>query len=132
MITLTILNTLAILYLIVSKKTKLYFEFRKEITSFDETLVGYRLVLSKRLSDYSSSSVYQFYLPIKDKRKTEMTEEANRMIAKYSQQNKLQSLTAKFSWLKTWDEVKEFQKYYTVVDRRIVENLVSNFLPKAQ
>ena len=59
-----------------------------------------------------------------------MQEEAQRMIAKYSQQEKLQSLSAKFSWLKTWDEVKEFQKYYTCVDQKIVENLVDKFVPK--
>ena len=52
------------------------------------------------------------------------------MIATYSQQNKLQTLSAKFSWLKTWKEVRQFEKDYSVVDRKIVANLVTNFVPK--
>jgi hypothetical protein len=130
MIYLTIINTLAIIYLIFAKSTKLYFQFRVEKTTWNKTILGYRLVLWKRLSAYESSSVYQLYLTIRNRKKTEMSEDAQRMIAKYSQQNKRQSLHAKFSWLKTWDDVKEFQKYYTCVDKKIVEDLVANFTPK--
>lgn len=49
------------------------------------------------------------------------------MIALYDSKNKLQALSAKFSWLSTWEEVKQFEKDYSVVDRKIVENLVANF-----
>jgi hypothetical protein len=52
------------------------------------------------------------------------------MIAKESQQNKFQTLSAKFSWLKTWEQVRQFEKDYSVVDRKIVERLVANFVPK--
>ncbi len=130
MIYLTILNTLAIVYLITAKKSKFYLRFKKETTTYENTLLGFRLSLWERLSESSASSKHSIYLKIRDTKKTEMQEEARRMIAKYSQQNKLQSLSAKFSWLKTWDEVKEFQKYYTCVDQKIVENLVANFVPK--
>lgn len=130
MIYLTILNTLAIIYLIVSNKSKYYLRFRKETTTYNNTLLGYRLSLWEKLSGSSASSRHSIYLKIRNKKKTEMQEDALRMIANYSQQNKLQSLTAQFSWLKTWDGVKEFQKYYTCVDQKIVENLVSNFVPK--
>ena len=130
MIYLTILNTLAIIYLIVSKKSKYYLRFRKETTTYNNTLLGYRLSLWEKLSGGSASSSHSIYLKIRNTKKTKMQEEAIRMIANYSQQNKLQSLTAQFSWLKTWAEVKEFQKYYTCVDQKIVENLVSNFVPK--
>ena len=130
MIYLTILNTLAIVYLITAKKSKYYFIFKKETTTYRNTLLGFRLSLWKKTSEYSSSSKHSIYLKIRDTKKTEMQEEAQRMIAQYSQQNKLQSLSAKFSWLKTWDEVKEFQKYYTCVDQKIVENLVAKFVPK--
>lgn len=130
MLYLTILNTLAIVYLIATKKSKYYLTFKKETTTYRNTLLGFRLSLWKKTSEYSSSSKHSIYLKIRDTKKIEMQEEAQRMIAKYSQQEKLQSLSAKFSWLKTWDEVKEFQKYYTCVDQKIVENLVDKFVPK--
>jgi len=130
MVILTILNTLAIAYLIISKKSKYYLRFKREDTSFNHTLLGYRLSLWKKLSEYSAGSNFSVYFKIRNRKKTEMKEDAQRMIKLYSQQNKLQSLTAKFSWLKTWDEVREFQKYYTCVDQRIVENLVAGFIPK--
>lgn len=129
MIYLTILNTLAIVYLITAKKSKCYLSLRKETTTWDKILLGYRLSLWKKTSEYSASSKHSIYLKIRNKKSTEMKEDAIRMISIYSQQNKLQSLTAKFSWLKTWNEVKEFQKYYTCVDQNIVENLVSKFVP---
>ena len=130
MIYLTILNTLAIVYLIASKKSKYYIRFRKETTTYENILLGFRLSLWEKTSENSASSKKSIYFKIRDRKKTEMQEDARRMIAKYSQQNKLQSLSAKFSWLKSWDEVKEFQKYYTCVDQKIVENLVANFVPK--
>jgi len=130
MIYLTILNTLAIVYLITEKKSKYYLKFNKETTTYENTLLGFRLSLWQKVDEYSASSKHSIYLKIRDTKKTEMQEEARRMIARYSQQNKLQSLSAKFSWLKTWDEVKEFQKYYTCVDQKIVENLVAKFVPK--
>ena len=49
------------------------------------------------------------------------------MIAKYSDQQKRQTLSAKFSWLKTTEEVKQFEKDYSVVDRKLVADLVSGF-----
>ena len=130
MIYLTILNTLAIAYLIALKKSKYYLQFKIETTDYNNTLLGYRLSLWEKTSEYSSSSKHSIYLKIRDRKKTEMEEDARSMMAKFSQQNKLQSLTAKFSWLKTWDEVREFQKYYTCVDQKIVENLVAKFVPK--
>lgn len=128
MIILTILNTLLIVYLILSKKSKYYLKFQKETTSYEHTLLGFRLSLYENLT-YSCKSIY---LKIRDKKKTEMEENARRMIVKCSQQDKLQSLSAMFSWLKTWEEVREFEKYYTCVDQKIVENLVANFKPKNQ
>ena len=94
MIILTILNTLAIVYLLIAKQTHLSISLR-------------------------------------NKRKVELEEEVNRMISKYSHQAKLQHLSATFSWLKTWEQVRQFEKDYSVVDRKIVENLVANFKPKA-
>lgn len=128
MIILTILNTLAISYLFY-KEGKFYIEFRKDKTFVKETVVAYRITLWKRTSQYSASGIYTLVIPLKNKVNTERDEEINRMFD-YSYQNKLQSLTAKFSWLKTWEEVKVFQKYYTCVEPKIVENLVAKFIPK--
>jgi hypothetical protein len=129
MIYLTILNTIAIAYLFY-KKGKFYIDCRKDTTFIKNTVVAYHITLWKKTSEFSTSGVYTLVIPIKNKKKVEKEEEINRMIATYSQQNKLQTLSAKFSWLKTWNEVRQFEKDYTVVDRKIVANLVTNFVPK--
>jgi hypothetical protein len=129
MIYLTILNTIAIAYLFY-KKGKFYINWRKDTTFIKNTLVAYQITLWKKTSEFSASGVYTLVIPIKNKKKVEKKEEINRMIATYSQQNKLQTLSAIFSWLKTWEEVRHFEKDYSVVDRKIVERLVAGFVPK--
>lgn len=123
----TAINTLCVVYLILSKNSKLYFELRKEESFLENTLLGYRLSLYKKLSEYSANGIYSIYFKIRDKKKVETQEEVLRMIAKYSDQQKKQTLTAKFSWLKTIEEVKQFEKDYSVVDRKLVADLVSGF-----
>lgn len=127
---LIILNTLAIVFLIVSKKSKYYLSFMKETTIWYNILLGYRIILWKKTSEHTASSIYSIYIKIRNRKKTEMKDDARYMIEHYSQQNNLRSLTAKFSWLKTWKEVNQFKKYYTCVDKTIVDNLVANFTPK--
>ena len=129
MIYLTILNTIAIAYLFY-KKGKFYIDWRKDTTFIKNTVVAYHITLWKKTSEFSASGVYTLVIPIKNKKKVEKEEEINRMIATYSQQNKLQTLSAKFYWLKTWEEVRQFEKYYSVVDRKIVERLVAGFVSK--
>ena len=129
MIYLTILNTIAIVYLFF-KKSMFYINCRKEVTFIKNTVVGYNITLWKKTSEFSATGVYTLRIPIKNKKKVEMEEEIDRMISAYSHQGKLQTLSARFSWLKTWEEVRQFEKDYSVVDRKIVENLVANFTPK--
>lgn len=119
MIFLTFLNTIAIL-VIFFKLGIIKVTIRRDETFWNKTLMGYDVWVQK---------VY-FRIPIRNKRKTELSEEVCRMIAKESQQSKLQTLSAKFSWLKTWEEVRQFEKDYSVVDRKIVERLVAGFVPK--
>jgi hypothetical protein len=119
MILLTILNTIAIL-VIFFKLGIIKVTIRRDETFWNKTLMGYDVWVQK---------VY-FRIPIRNKRKTELSEEVHRMIAKYDNQSKLQALSAKFSWLKTWEQVKQFEKDYSVVDRKIVERLVAGFVPK--
>jgi hypothetical protein len=116
MIILTILNTIAIL-VIFFKLKMIKVTISRDETFWDKTLMGYDVRVQK----------FCFRIPIRNKRKTELEEEVNRMIASKSQQDKLQRLSAKFSWLTTWEQVRQFEKDYSVVDRKIVERLVANF-----
>lgn len=68
-IILTVINTLCIIYLILSKNSNLYFNFRKERSFIENTLLGYRITLWKRLSEYSSEGIYSIYFKIRDKNK---------------------------------------------------------------
>ena len=129
MIALTILNTIAIAYLFY-KKGKFYIDWRKDTTFIKNTVVAYHIILWEKTSEFSARGVYTLVIPIKNKKKVEKEEEINRMIATYNQYNKIQSLSAKFSRLKTWKQVRQFEKDYSVVDRKIVANLVTNFVPK--
>jgi len=113
MIYLTIINTIAIIYILTHKQ----FSSHKS-TSFGGTLVGYGFYYKgKRF----------LYIPIRNKRKTEVNEDVHRMI-NGSEQSKRQILFAKFSWLKTITEVEQFRKDYGVVDRKLVNSMVDEFI----
>jgi len=130
MVYLTILNSLILVYLIISYKSKYHLSFDKESTFTNNNLLGYRISVWEKTENCWSSRKFSVYIPIRNRKKTELHEEVSRMIAKYSKQQKLQSLSSKFSFLKTLDEVKQFETDYSVVDKKIVEKLVSNFIPK--
>lgn len=129
MTALTILNSIVLIYLLLKVNTKLYIEFKKEKTFRNNTLLGYSFTLWRKLN-FGATGVYKIHIPVRNRRKTELREEVNRMIAKYDNQSKRQALSAMFSWLKTWEEVRQFEKDYSVVDRKIVESLVHGFVPK--
>jgi len=126
---LTILNTIAIVCMIL-KNCNYYIDWRKHKTFKENTVTGYTVTLYRRTSSYCSSGVFSLNIPVRNRKKTEKREEIDRMIAQYSQQNKLQTLNAKFSWLRTWDEVRRFEKDYGVVDSAIVADLVRKFVPR--
>ena len=119
MIFLTILNTIAILLIFFKLKIITVTIYRDE-TFWNKTLLGYDVWVQN----------FCFKIPISNSRKTKLNEEVHRMITKYDYQGRLQTLSAKFSWLKTWKEVRQFEKDYDIVDREIIENLVTNFIPK--
>lgn len=123
---LSITNSLAIFYILLVKESKYYIDIRKNETFHFNTLLGYYITLWKSTSEYSASGIYTIYLPIRNRKKIEFEEEIQRMM-QYSDSNKLQSLSTKFSWLKTEKEVEEFEKNYSVVDRKMVERLVSKW-----
>jgi len=127
MIALTILNSIIIIYLLIKGNNKLHITFKKEKTTWEKTLLGYSLTLWKK-QEYGASSIYTIYIPVKNRRKVELSEEVSRLISDSTNRN--YTLNAKFSWLKTWEQVRQFEKDYSVVDRKIVERLVANFVPK--
>lgn len=119
MILLTILNTVAILIIFFKLEIIKVTIYRDE-TFWNKTLMGYDVWIQK----------FYFRIPIRNKRKTKLKEEVQRMITEYDNQGRLQSLSAKFSWLKTWEQVRQFEKDYSIVDKEIVERLIANFVPK--
>lgn len=119
MIFITILNTIAIL-VIFFKLEFIKITIRKDKTFYERTLLGYDVWVQK----------FHFRIPIRHKHKTEVREEVRKMISEENQQNRIQKLSAMFSWLRTWEQVYQFEKDYSVVDRKFVEKLISNFKPK--
>jgi hypothetical protein len=130
MIFLTILNTIAIAFLFY-KKGSYYIEFYKDKTD-GKILVAYEITLWKRISEYSANSVYTLIIPIRNKDKIVKQEEIKKLktLLTDDKQKVIRLLSARFSWLKTWEEVRQFEKDYSVVDIKVVANLVANFVPK--
>jgi hypothetical protein len=95
-------------------------KIKKDITLWNKTLLGYRICIGS----------YCFKIPIRNKYDVEVDEEIFRLISISSPQEKAQTLTAIFIWLKTCEEVKQFEKEYSNVDKDIVDKLVSTFSPK--
>ncbi len=124
MFTLTIINTIAICYLFYKQSNLFYFEVKKETTFHKKTFLGYRVILWKRISTHSSSGIFAFFIPVKNKRKTILSEEVEDLKTSI---NKRYTLHAIFSWLKTIEQVNQFQKDYSEVDKNIVDNLVFDF-----
>ncbi len=115
---LTILNTIAII-IIFFKLELIKITIRRDETFWNKTLMGYDIWINK----------IHIRIPILNKRKTELKEEVDRMKL-YSDQNKIQALSAIFSWCKTYKQVRQFEKDYRSVDGTIVELLIANFIPR--
>ena len=127
---LTIINTLAIIYLF-TRDDRFEFKIEKTRTWYKKTLVAYifRIYKESKGGCYTRC-VFSFKIPVKNQKKTELKEEIEHMIK--NPKGNLQKLSAMFSWLKTWEEVKQFEKDYKVVNEKIVQNLVDNFKSKQQ
>ena len=116
MILLTIINSLAILWVLFHED----FAVRKDETFWSKKLLGFWF--------YYKHKGF-LYIPFRNKRKIEVKEEIESMV-KGSQQSRRQTLNAKFSWLKTIEEVNQFSKEYRKVDREFVDKLVNEFYVK--
>ncbi len=124
---LTILNTAAIIYILATNQKKYYLKFETERTNYRKTLIGYTLELWRRSSPHSATRTHYISLLFRNRKKAVMIDEADYMIERLTEQGRKQSLIAVFSWLKTWGEVKTFQKYYARVDSEVVNSLVTAF-----
>ncbi len=126
---LTIINTVFIVYLLVTKNNRYYFTFNKRYTSGKTFLTGVDLILWKRSKEYSSyvaEGVFIIRVPIRNHEKSQLKEDIIELM-KPNNPNKIQSLSAMFSWLKTKEEVEQFQKDYSVVDPEYVQKLVNEW-----
>lgn len=124
---LTLLNSVGLIYIYSKSPKGFYVTLRKEETIFVNTLLGYRLTLWKR-TGYGASGIYSFYLPRRNREKTELREEVERL--KNDKYNQEYTLRAKFSWLRTYKEVSNFAKKYGDVNPAFVDNLIANFEPR--
>ncbi len=127
---LTIINSIILTYLLLKGNKSYYTTFKGEKTFHKKTLLGYSFIIWKRTSAYGSSSVFNLFIPIRNRRKTELFEEVQWLIADAT--NRRYTLNAKFSWLKTWEQVREFERDYSIVDRKQVEELVREFKQNKQ
>ena len=109
----TIINSILLIYIFTHK----HFSIRKNETIFNNTLLGY---------SFNYKGKRYAYLPIRPARKTKVKEEVGRMM-KANNQSKHQILGAKFSWLKTIEDVMQFKKDYEIVDPKKVNDLVNEF-----
>lgn len=125
---LIISNSLINIYLLV-KQLGLFLTFEKETTLYKTFVISYKIYLWKRINEYSSKCVLHLKIPIKNGKKAKLEEEILNMITQ-SEQSKRQKLGAMFSWLKTIEEVKDFERNYSVVDEKFVKRLVDDFKAK--
>lgn len=125
----TFLNT-AFVILILCKLYGFRFELHKEQTWLKKNLLHYQIRLIRETSGNNFRTLFRFKIPIRNEPKTRLKEEIETMISEVPESNKRQRLGAKFSWLKTLDEVNQFERNYTIVDRIYVEKLVREWKQK--
>lgn len=93
---------------------------KKDLTWYQKTLLGYEIWINS----------HYFRIPFRNSEKVKLREEIQYMISCCDEQQRRQKLNAMFSWLKTWEKVRQFEKDYSVVDRKYVEKLVNGFVPR--
>lgn len=120
---LTILNTLTLLAMLL--KDKISFDIER---SFHKK-TPLRFVIYIRITEGMSKSYWFTRIPLRNVAKTELRENIELLKAS---NNKAQSLTAMFSWLKTQKEVDAFIKNYVDIDPITVGRLVEKWSTKTK
>jgi hypothetical protein len=119
----TVVSILLIIY-VLHVNNRFYLKWRR--TTYNKKLLGVNIMWKDTSSKTSWSAKGIFYIPLRFNQRLEIREEALRLIAS-SPQNKIQTLNAKFSWLKTPQEVEQFKKDFSIVDKGLVEQLEDEF-----
>jgi len=115
-IILTVLNSIVILYMLWLHRLSI----RSETIYGSPKTVGIGFWLRSRKN---SGRTRIFYIPIRNAKKLELRLEIKRLKSIDSQQMR-QTLRAKFSWIKTSEDAKVFQKEYGCLDAEYVQGLV--------
>lgn len=128
MVTLTIINSLVLIYLLVKGNKSYYTTLKKDYS--DKVFLGYTFTIWRRTSYNSASSVFIQQISFKNRRKVKLAQEVDRI--KKDKVNQRYTLGAIFSWLKTHEQVAEYVRDYREINPEFVDELVANFKPKKQ
>lgn len=123
MVILTLINSFILILILF--KPNLSVTIREERTFSNKTLLGWDIILWKSRGHGSKSSIFNLRIPIRNRKKTILKEDINRLIQDKTNQN--YTLNAMFSWLKTEKQVLTFKKDYQIVNPSLVNSLVDNF-----
>ena len=93
-----------------------------ETTFLNKTVVRYSVELWRKVNDYSSYGKTLFYIPIRNKEKTELKEDIERMKNSFAHHQR-QKISAMLSWEETEKQVLEFEKTYSEVNPQLVYDL---------
>lgn len=116
---LTILNTIGLLYLLFNH-IKSFFSYSTNSTFWTKKLCSIYFYYKNRMF---------FKIIIRNARKEEIKQDLLTM-SNECKQNRTQRICAKFSWLKTLEEVEQFKKDYFDADPVLIGNLISDFKTK--
>lgn len=125
MVTLTIINTLIIIYLLLKGNKSYYATLKKDYS--DKVLLGYTFTLWRRTT-YGANAIFVKEISFVNREWVKLAQEVKSM--KNDKYNQVQRLHAKFSWLRTHQQVAEFVKNYREVNPDVVDKLVRDFKPK--
>jgi hypothetical protein len=125
MVTLTIINSLVLIYLLIKGNKSYYMTLKKDYS--DKIFLGYTFTLWRRTS-YGAKGIFVQQFSFVNREFVKLRQEVNRM--KNDKYNQVQTLHAKFSWLRTHQQVAEFVKNYREVNPDVVDQLVTDFKPK--
>lgn len=125
MVLLTIINSLVLIYLLIKGNKSYYVTLKKDYSN--KVFLGYTFTIWRRTT-YGANSVFIQQISFVNRQWVKLAQEVQSM--KNDKYNQIQRLHAKFSWLKTYEEVSEFVKNYREVNPKVVDQLVTDFKPK--
>jgi hypothetical protein len=122
MVTLTIINSLVLIYLLIKGNKSYYTTLKKDYS--DKVFLGYTFTIWRRTT-YGASGVFVQQISFRNRRKVQLAQDVDRI--KKDKVNQRYTLGAIFSWLKTHEQVAEYVKNYREINPEFVDDLVVNF-----